>query len=87
MKTVLERWGRLEEELEQIDFKLTKREIANSLINICSVSTGVGYFSYKIIHRMQILTTSTTDQKISSESISQRDWSYCLDPLQVVSAL
>jgi hypothetical protein len=52
MKTVLERWGRLEEELEQIDFKLTKREIANSIINICSVSTGVGYFSYKIIHRM-----------------------------------
>ena len=50
IKTVLERWGRLEEELEQIDFKLTKREIVNSLINICSVSTGVGYLSYNIIH-------------------------------------
>lgn len=46
IKTMLERWGRLEEELEQIDVKFSKRENANSLINICSHMDGLNADSY-----------------------------------------
>lgn len=41
LKSVLERWGWLEQEVEQVDIKLTKREIANNLIDICSQKDGI----------------------------------------------
>lgn len=39
LKPILERWGWLEQEVEQIDLSKTKREITNSLIEVCNVRT------------------------------------------------
>ena len=37
LRAVLERWGWLEQEVEQVNVKQTKREIAINLVDICDV--------------------------------------------------
>ncbi|VDI00729.1 centromere protein N [Mytilus galloprovincialis] len=41
LKPILERWGWLEQEVEQIDLSKTKREITNSLIEVCNQKEGL----------------------------------------------